>query len=397
MVDLSKRGSKKYTDINKFQSYELTHCIVYEMAIRNKNVIEIFDKLEYIKKIKELHPYLKEITDKSFVMIDENNTCGLTHKEKKIFIKLSECKFKDFQNEIEKLIDCNKSKKYRKNWMAELEDMNDDEVMWMEDIILYTYKYDGNIEHNFEDDTKLCGGQLQIIIKALEDDLVNNYLLYPEGYVVNYYGADEDYLHEVENKEKKDIGTTFVDGINESIYEGFHILQEYTNESNKTHTINQIIPNFKRKINNSNQIATMLNFSLPEDEIVEYVKHIKRTLDNKDVRIIKSPLELLGEELDKADNISNMCSKNSRDNEKCFDKRNGLSRTDKLADMFFIYDSVKAGNKKLDIMIEIDKYYDHDNKRKKSFSGDTYDKYNLIAKDYINNERYKELISGVKE
>ena len=48
-------------------------------------------------------------------------------------------------------------------------------------------------------------------------------------------------------------------------------------------------------------------------------------------------------------------------------------------------------------MIEIDKYYDHDGIKKKSFSGDTYDKYNVIAKDYINNERYKELISGVKE
>jgi len=397
MANLSKRGSKKYTEIKKYQPYELTHCIVYEMAIRNKKVIEIFAKLEYLKKIKELHPYLEETTEKSFNMIDENDTYGLTPKEKKIFIKLSEYKLRDLENAIKKLIDYNKSKKYRKNWIADLEDMNYNEVMWMENIILYTYKYDGNIEHDFEDDTKLCGGQLQIIIKALEDDLVNNYLLYPEGYLVNYYGADEDYLHEVENKEKKDIGTTFVDGINESIYEGFHILQEYTNEANKTHGINQIIPNFKRKINNSNQIATMLNFSLPEDEIVEYVKHIKRTLNNEDVRIIKSPLELLGEELDKADNISNMCSKNSRDNEKCFDGRKGLSRTDKLADMFFIYDSVKAGDKKLDIMIEIDKYYDHDDIKKKSFSGDTYDKYNVIAKDYINNERYKELISGVKE
>ena len=32
MADLSKRGSKKYTEIKKYQPYELTHFIYYTMS-----------------------------------------------------------------------------------------------------------------------------------------------------------------------------------------------------------------------------------------------------------------------------------------------------------------------------------------------------------------------------
>jgi len=169
---------------------------------------------------------------------------------------------------------------------------------------------------------------------------------------------------------------------------------------NQTHTINHVLPNFKRKIHNSNQVSTLLNFSLPLDEIKEYITHIKNTLDNPDnvaERIIKSPLELLGEELDKADDISSMCSENRNGNLKCFDWREGVSRAEKLGDMFFIYDRVRAGEKKTRIILEIDEYHNPEGIKKKSFHGDTYQKYLLIAKDYINEERYKELISGVKK
>ena len=37
---IPNRGDKQYTDVEKFEKYELTYCIAYEMAIRNDEVIE---------------------------------------------------------------------------------------------------------------------------------------------------------------------------------------------------------------------------------------------------------------------------------------------------------------------------------------------------------------------
>lgn len=35
------RTDSRYKRIEKFNSYELTHCIIFEMATRNKNVKEL--------------------------------------------------------------------------------------------------------------------------------------------------------------------------------------------------------------------------------------------------------------------------------------------------------------------------------------------------------------------
>ncbi|QOY54030.1 hypothetical protein HUE87_09045 [Candidatus Sulfurimonas marisnigri] len=384
MADLAKRGSPKYTDIEGFKPYELTHCIVYEMASRNKKVLDILEKLSYIEEFKKTKPYSNLAY--TFVLV--------TDEEEKKFLAMSKYSLSELRHELEETIDwdiiC-------KNLIKTSESKGDNTDG--DNGIDFIYKEKGYCQDVSEDKRKLVAGYLEIAIAELEDDLVNNYFIYPEGYVSNFQGADEDYIHEVETRELTDIGTTFDNEVNKSVHKGFYVLQEM-HKHNKTYAINHILPNFKRKIHNSNQVATFLNFSLPLNEILEYISHIKNTLNdqgNIDERIIKSPAELLGEKLDKADDINNMCSENRNSNLKCFEGRKGLTKTEKFADMFFIYDMIKAGKIKSEILIALDKYHDKDNIKTKSFHGDTYDKYLLIAKDYINNERYKELITGVKK
>ncbi len=51
--DLVYRGDEKYTRIEKYEDYEFTHCIAYEMAIRNihvKRLKKSLEKLNYLSK-----------------------------------------------------------------------------------------------------------------------------------------------------------------------------------------------------------------------------------------------------------------------------------------------------------------------------------------------------------
>ena len=43
---LPKRSDRKYLRIEEYQDYEFTHCIAYEMAIRNEEVIKFTKLLE---------------------------------------------------------------------------------------------------------------------------------------------------------------------------------------------------------------------------------------------------------------------------------------------------------------------------------------------------------------
>ncbi len=47
------RGDEQYTRIEKYEDYEFTHCIAYEMAIRNihvKRLKKSLEKLNYLSK-----------------------------------------------------------------------------------------------------------------------------------------------------------------------------------------------------------------------------------------------------------------------------------------------------------------------------------------------------------
>ena len=168
--------------------------------------------------------------------------------------------------------------------------------------------------------------------------------------------------------------------------EGFTIEQLYN--ATKKDFDSSISPNFKRYIHNSNSKLENINLNLPKDELIAYISKIKDTYDN-DNSIIKTPLELLGEDLDKANN-----------------KKMNKTNAEKYADWFYIYDCyqiLKADNKKKSnetIYSEIDllllEHYDliDDDDY---YSIETYKKTIMKNMKYLIDELgYKELITGVK-
>ena len=140
-------------------------------------------------------------------------------------------------------------------------------------------------------------------------------------------------------------------------------------------TSNNIIPNFKRQVNDQEQMVVPINFSLPIEEIVEYITKIKANINKK------SPLELMGEKLNKAPNITTFYIKKN-------DKFKDLPFY--LADLIYIYDMKKKGFSHQDIINELNANHEKIDAIRK----DIINHYYNLAKDYIENKKYKEFITG---
>ena len=141
------------------------------------------------------------------------------------------------------------------------------------------------------------------------------------------------------------------------------------------------IPSDKSKI-----INTELNLSLNDDELMAYIKHIKQTF-KKNHEIIKTPLEVLGHKIYKS--TSKVSYTKSRGKKINVDANKYLTFQKKIANMLYIYDAYKIGMKQKDIQIELTYYFD-----KYTFDIATIFELNAIAKEYIDNLKYKEFISG---
>lgn len=84
-----------------------------------------------------------------------------------------------------------------------------------------------------------------------------------------------------------------------------------------------------------------LNLALPLDELIELVTIYKKEYE-KDNKIFKTEIEILGEELEKATHTVKI-------NNVDINIKEHLSTKDKMADLFFIYDANKLKMKKIDI------------------------------------------------
>ena len=148
---------------------------------------------------------------------------------------------------------------------------------------------------------------------------------------------------------------------------------------------------FKRpkiRIKHLSKVATIeINLSLPKNELIAYIAKLKDIANEE----IKYPLELLGIEIQKADNL--MCDNKG----KCFDGRNILSKQQKIADLFYIYDALSSSMTQRKVQNEIYNYYQDLGIDTITMDIKTLVKYKDMASEYINNKRYRELITGVKE
>lgn len=157
---------------------------------------------------------------------------------------------------------------------------------------------------------------------------------------------------------------------------------------NHSGTIKKIIYNFRlpRLIESLKWEANVrINFSLPEDQILSYIKHLKSTLGSQTIHIEDGKFLV-----DKSLGI------NDTDILKNFHKniRKNIDIRETVADILFTYDCLKLNLSKTTIADKLNEYYyKTHNKHIKSIN-DMVSAYTKIAIALIENEEYTVLIDG---
>ncbi len=275
-VQYPRRTDIGYLRVEKFEPYELTHCIVFEMALRNKEVIKILHDLNNLK----------------FVQDKVRSVLSIKYPvESREVIQESE-----LQRTERKLI----FEKFEKHELiySELQNILKDKYF------LYTDQSAINIpelENPFKKDAS-----------NIMSDAWSSPILRHLSYKIDEYLSGNG---EVPNYKSDD-----------NIYDGFTASRGIDIKS-ETFNISIINTHFKRKVYDTNQTNVALNMSLPEEELVSYIKHIKKTLSKKNAKKLKSPRALLGKEIKEAEKTENYPKKPT---------------ALKLADFFFVYDYVTA-------------------------------------------------------
>lgn len=295
---LPRRDDDEYQIISSYEPYELTHCISYEMAIRNKDVKILLEKIKTLTlltrdlfKVDMLHKndsalfYIMEIEEQREKILESLNTLNI-----KLNIDFESSSLTEIQSELFRLI-AEYTVLLEEDYYM-IYDRKDIVPEGMEEVFKEPNHHETDIELN------------QYMDKAIKESIRHAYDTSPR-YKDNF---------------------TFKDGY--SIYQASY-------EDSNEYDINKIFPNFKQPMKQFNQTQVAFNMSLPKDEIISYISKIKDDYDNKETSY-KTLNQLLYEE-------------DTRTEEKL--EHNQQNR---YADDFFIYDyytqSGENHEKKLEII-----------------------------------------------
>ena len=378
-----KRSDAIYLEIESFADYELTQCITYEMAVRDKkNLKAIEEAIEFYKT----HDILEEsIYDYELLEKPISNRDALTEIINKLVLIpyiLPEC---DVLGNIicEDIID---KKDFLHNFFENFDTYIDSRInKKIYEIINEDYLnlYYCELRGIKSEDARVVwfdeGEKVSLEKRSFRD----GYTIFTS---ISTLGG---YAYIPLNPEDENSETVPINSV-----EDFQLLIDMNLFDSLSHE-STITTNFKRpkiKLPHSyNTMPTKLDIDLnkPLNEIISLIEHIKKDFDSNK-HIFKTPIELLGEKINRADSL--ICDKAG----KCFDSRQILSKQQRLSDMFFIYDALKEGMTQRQIQNEIFNYYADKGIETKTMDAKTLKKYKEIAIDYIDNERYKELITGVK-
>jgi len=369
-----KRGAARYIEIENFKDYELTPCVAYEMAIRSpafiKTVQAVIDF--YHRHEETINELLSLPLEERFGGVDDADIAKKIENESMLSTEfydlLRETMF--YQEEEGALLH------------PSIAEFNEELFQILKKVDRYA-RITAEGETVFHDDSKKIRG----IRYSSLDSLMLTKSIQRAGYTVFNTGElrEDELIYTIEDPE--DIPP--LDSL-EKVREAIEADRPGLFTSETT-----IYPAFSRPVLYGNQLKSRrvsleLNLSLPINELVAYLKHIKRDQD-KTPDMTAAPIELLGESLGAAD--YEVCMSNG----KCFDARRHLSKQEKLADMFFIYDGIKAGMKKSQIIDELFDYQlDKTDDIAKTVRVDpkTLNRYYQIASEYIDGEKYKELTTG---
>ena len=294
MKELPKRSDLIYKEIEEFKDYEYTNCIAYEMAMRNEEIIN------KINLFNTAFPNIKEIINKInktnlFNTTFPNNLESLAEDlkvnfyvskdiiyeipkfEEYIESKITLEAIEDGAEKLLKYLQSNNLLKYipqfRRHVSKDLNNLTIEELLEYKNFFFF-YGEKDNIKYN-------CG-----IFNDLDLSIVpKEFLLIQRDNIKQNGKIDSNFFSRPKLHIPKDIDKT---------------------------------------------IDLKINPNLPKDELIAYISKIKDTYDN-DNSTIKTPLELLGDELDKSDEMKS----------KALPKKDKAKRKKAMADAFYIYDTWK--------------------------------------------------------
>jgi len=363
MNKLPSRSDEIYKEIESFEEYELTQCVAYEMAIRNE------DSLKAIDAVIEFYNNNNGDIDCSF---DSENAIFMYYLVGEICLALEMIPFVHRIKPYDYLALDYKDKRINNEFYKIIKKINNNNfVCSNESDESYEQELDKNQNAVMKSNSL---SESKIVSRNIER----------KGYKIStLLEIDDDTCVYDENiDDYKEIATIedFKSHLSKNVESAISSIS--------------ITENFKRpkiKIQNEtkalNAVLT-IDISRPLNELIAHIAHIKKDLEeNQD--ILKAPIELLGEEIQKADNL--VCDEKG----KCFDSRTILSKQQKLADMFYIYDALKAGATQRKIQNEVFNYYADNKIDTKTMDSKTLKKYKELATEYIDRKRYEELITGV--
>ena len=365
-----KREDAIYKEIELFEDYELTQCVAYEMAIRSENNLK--DINEFVRFYRE---NINTIEDERLNLDDFFSSekylellIKLSYLEVIPFIPLETCHLFEESPYEEIFVDN----------LIYYEDKRVDKIIY-EIINDLTIAEDGNKKRG------LLSEQPRIISDDFIDTVSLEKRTFMNGYRIETIiseTSEHAFIAINDSEETTELNSVdkwkrYVDEGGENLTYETKIISQYKR------------PPLKIQSNLYNKFPKLeIDLSKPLNEIVAYITHIKNDFENKD--IFKAPIEVLGTELRKADNL--ICDTKG----KCFDAREVLTKQQKIADMFFIYDCLKVGITQRKIQNEVYNYYMDKGIETITLDAKTLKKYREIAIDYIDNMRYKELVTGVK-
>jgi hypothetical protein len=283
--ELPRRDDKVYQVISSYEPYELTHCISYEMAIRNKDVIALLKNIKSLtilsKRLFEYYISFGDIEIKENFYLDSKKNVTealelLNHYEitQNFKIKFKNYKLLNMYASIMQII-THLIMILEKNYFM-IYDRKEIVPEGMEDVFKESNHYEPDRELN------------QYMNKAIEELMKNEY----------------DPSHRYKD--------------NYTVKDGY-VTYQASYEDSSEYDINKIFPNFKRPMREFNQTQVAFNMSLPKDEIIAYISKIKDDYDNKE-NSYKTLNQLLYED-------------DSRIEEKL-----DHTQQNRYADDFFIYD-----------------------------------------------------------
>ena len=379
MTQLQDRAHSMYTDIERFHAYELTECVAWEMAIRNKDVKSLLAKLDDIRNI-IFENYAYRCSDN--IIIDKQKS------------KIDDiCMSVDVLNYVED------EKIYFRNEKKKLEELEKN-VQLNEALGLY-YRSDidilnsllGDFEREYRkvtEDTRHSYTTKTFLFshKKLPEfiKLSNEFFSYYKKLKDDYYVLYDDYIN-LDNQEKNVISNPKSSSwkFKKNNLQPYKITTKLNQEIDSSLLPEKSRPRLTAPIEVSSTLALNINLNLPLKEITEYIKQLK-------------DVYTLDEKLIKPNILKRMClsipvEEISYITEKGVEKNMKLStiflNKKKLGNVFYIYDCRQNGIDFPKIQTSLFHYGNTS-----SDIDDTLKLYFEIAKYYIDSLHYKELITG---